>query len=412
MAIEALVRNVLNLLPDKSLMSNNVFIPSFARPIGSAFALAALMIICSQGIAAAYDVPLTPQAGSHWQKLPTEPYKGKQDDIYFVNQDVGFYINGKGNIWRSADGGRSWQNVLKQPGTYFRAIGMVDVRHGFAGNIGTDYFPGVTDSTPLYETTDGGDHWSAVTSIPGPTMHGICAIDILHPINGGHDESTAIIHAAGRVGGPAGLLRSLDSGKTWTNIDMTPWIAMIVDVKFFDAKHGVIFGGSDTDLSKSHAVIIATDDGGAHWKRVYESKRLGELIWKGAFPSRRVGYATIQNYDTDTKVTQRWLAKSTDGGKTWKELPLVDDKQVTEFGVGFANPDLGWVGTNKGGFETKDGGAHWDHVDIGRVVNKFRILPGGRHFTAFAIGSDVYKYSNEQMPISSETTAPVQVDKP
>lgn len=71
-----------------------------------------------------------------------------------------------------------------------------------------------------------------------------------------------------------------------------------------------------------------------------------------AFPTRHVGYATIQSYDTDPKSTQRRVAKTTDGGKTWKELPLVDDKEVTEFGVGFANADLGWVGTTKGGFET------------------------------------------------------------
>ena len=387
-------------------MSNKAFTTHLALP----FVIATLMAICSQGVAATNDAPLIPQAGSHWQKLPTEPYKGKQDDIYFVNQDLGFYVNGKGNIWRSADGGRSWQNVLKQPGTYFRTIGMVDGRHGFAGNIGTGYFPGVTDGTPLYETTDGGDHWVAVSNIHGPAMQGICAIDILHP--DARDQSSAIIHAAGRVGGPARLLSSLDSGKTWSNIDMTPWIAMIVDVKFFDAKHGVIFGGSDVDLSKSRAVIVTTDDGGKHWQRAYESKRPSELIWKGAFPSRRVGYATIQNYDTNAGVTQRWLAKTTDGGKTWKELPLVNDKQVTEYGVGFANPDLGWVGTNKGGFETKDGGAHWDHVDMGHVINKFRILPDGKHFIAFAIGSDVYKYTSEQLPISPDTTAPVPVAKP
>jgi photosystem II stability/assembly factor-like uncharacterized protein len=371
---------------------------------------AALLAVCGQGIAAANDAPLSPQTGSHWQKLPTEAYKGKQDDIYFVNRDVGFYVNGKGNIWRSSDGGHSWQNVLKQPGTYFRAIGMVDVHHGFAGNIGTGYFPGVTDSTPLYETVDGGDHWHAVAHIPGPAMQGICAIDVLHP--NAHGDMATIIHAAGRVGGPARLLRSVDSGRTWTNIDMTPWISMIVDVKFFDARHGVIFGGSDADTSKSHAVIIMTHDGGTHWERVYESKRPGELIWKGAFPTRQVGYATIQNYDTNPSVTQRWLAKTVDGGKTWKELPLVNDKQVTEFGVGFANANLGWVGTTKGGFETSDGGAHWSQVDLGRYANKFRILPDGQHFTAYAIGSDVYKYTSEQLPAEPAATTAIRIDKP
>lgn len=393
-------------------MLNDAFFFRSIMLARKALPFVALALACSQGVAFASDDSLTPRAGSHWQKLPTESYKGKQDDIYFVSQDIGFYINGKGNIWRSFDGGQHWQNVLKQPGTYFRSIGMIDARHGYAGNIGTDYYPGVTDSTPLYETDDGGDHWHAVTNIPGEPMKGVCGIDILHLDSVPHNNSVTVIHAAGRVGGPARLLSSLDGGKTWTNTDMTPWIAMIVDVKFFDARNGVIYGGSDTDVSKSHAVIITTHDGGAHWTRAYESQRPAELIWKGAFPTRRVGYATIQSYDTDPKSTQRLVAKTTDGGKTWKELPLVDDKEVTEFGVGFANAELGWVGTTKGGFETKDGGKHWEHVEMGRVINKIRVLPDGKHFTAYAIGSDVYKYTSDDLPVVPSTTATVKVDKP
>ena len=65
----------------------------------------------------------------------------------------GFYVNGLGRIFRTADGGRSWERVRDTPGTYFRAIGMLDARTGFAGNIGTDYFPGVTDTNPLYRTS-------------------------------------------------------------------------------------------------------------------------------------------------------------------------------------------------------------------------------------------------------------------
>lgn len=368
----------------------------------------ALLIAGSHAMAA--DAMLSPAPGSHWQKLSAEPYKGKQDDIYFVNENLGFYVNGKGNIFRSTDGGKTWQNVLKQPGTYFRAIGMVDSQNGIAGNIGTDYFPGVTDATPLYETHDGGDHWKAVSNLPGPPVKGICAIEVLHE---GHDPSRTIIDAAGRVGGPARLLRSTDGGKTWKNIDMTPWLAMVTDVKFFDAKHGFIFGGTDADTDKSHGVIVATEDGGTHWKRVYESSRGSELIWKGFFGSRLVGYATLQNYDTNPKVTQRLVIKTTDGGKTWKEIPLVDDKEVMEFGAGFANADVGWIGSNKGGFETHDGGAHWEPVDIGRYVNKFRILPDGhQHFVAFAIGSDVYKYTSEAMPASPASSGAVHIDKP
>lgn len=52
-------------------------------------------------------------------------------------------------------------------------------------------------------------------------------------------------------------------------------------------------------------------------------------------------------------------------------------------------------------------------MDIGRFVNKFRILADGhQHFVAFAIGSDVYKYTSEAMPVSAAASIPVHIDKP
>jgi hypothetical protein len=115
-----------------------------------------------------------------WQKLDTVAYRGKQDDIFFLNADLGWYVNGGGKIYKTIDGGKTWIEKLSQPGTFFRTVGFVNEKIGFAGNIGTDYFPGVTDTTPLYMTDDGGDTWRAVSAIDGPMVKGLCAIDVLH----------------------------------------------------------------------------------------------------------------------------------------------------------------------------------------------------------------------------------------
>ena len=97
-----------------------------------------------------------------WKKLTTEPYAGKQDDITFVDKNTGWYVNGYGKIFHTADGGTTWEKQLEQKGTFFRCIAFVDKNIGFAGTVGTDYFPNVTDTIPLYGTRDGGKTWKPV----------------------------------------------------------------------------------------------------------------------------------------------------------------------------------------------------------------------------------------------------------
>ena len=94
-------------------------------------------------------------------------------------------------------------------------------------------------------------------------------------------------------------------------------------------------------------------------------------------------------------------------------MPLVNDHAVREFGVGFVTPQRGWVGTSKGGFETTDGGASWAPVNLGRAVNKIRILQTGAELRAFAIGADVFQFAVP--PEGSAVSAPgavVPVGKP
>jgi photosystem II stability/assembly factor-like uncharacterized protein len=339
-----------------------------------------------------------------WKKLDTVAYKGKQDDIFFVDPDVGYYVNGAGFIYKTVDGGAHFTAKIQKPGTYFRALGFIDAQNGFAGNIGPDYFPGVTDSTALYQTHDGGDTWAAVPGLEA--VKGICAIDVLQVpfINAGHLDHRTIVHAAGRVGGPAWLATSLDGGATWKTKDMRAVAGMILDVKFLDARTGFVCAATDPDVEKSHALVLKTTDGGETWTKKYESARPYEDVWKCSFPSAKVGYATVQSYDTEVSPPPgappvdpaarrtRYVAKTTDGGETWTELPLTDDPKVREFGIGFADETTGWVGAMPGGFQTNDGGKTWTPADIGRATNKIRVLhtPGGG-VVGYAIGVDVYK---------------------
>lgn len=337
------------------------------------------------------DVTTLPEKG--WKKLNTERYPGKQDDITFINEKEGWYVNGYGSIYNTKNGGETWEKQLEKKGTFFRTIAFVDSLVGFAGTVGTDYFPNVTDSIPLYGTRDGGKTWKPV-DYKGPYVKGLCAIDIVREqyINHGKIDYKIHIYAVGRVGSPANMMVSHDGGATWTSNSMNNDCKMLFDIKMFDKNNGFVCAASDEDMEKSNALILKTSDGGKTWKKVYQSNRPFEGTWKASFPTKEVGYVTIQSYNPDPNVKQQRIAKTTDGGETWNEINLVEDAGAREFGIGFIDENHGFVGTMNTGYETKDGGKTWTKVNLGMACNKIRIYKDANGKTyGYAIGVDVLK---------------------
>ena len=253
-------------------------------------------------------------AGPSWMKLPTEPYPGKQDDIFFANEKVGWFGNGAGKVFRTTDGGDSWTKVWEKKGTFVRCLAFLDEKVGVMGNVGPGYFPGVTDTVPVYRTEDGGTTWTPVTSIAGDPVPGLCAFDIVQVpfVNAGNLDRRPRIIGVGRVGGPAAYIWSDDLGKTWKQGKLPEIATMAFDVHFLDEKHGFIASATDADVQNANALILATDDGGDTWREVYRSKRPFELTWKFSFPNAKTGYCTIQSYNPDPAASQRFVAKTED----------------------------------------------------------------------------------------------------
>ena len=339
------------------------------------------------------DTTVADAALPSWRKLETEAYRGKQDDIAFVNERIGWYVNGEGKVFKTMDGGETWRLQWHHPGTYLRCLAFLDEQHGWIGNIGPGYFPNVTDPVPLYETKDGGDTWKAVSSIEGPPIVGLCALQVLREpiVNAGQLETRTRLIGVGRVGGPVAMIVSDDLGATWQQIDIASHAAMAFDVHFFNRNEGFIAAASHADVAQSNAVILATADGGKSWREAYRSTRPYELTWKISFPTREVGYVTLQSYDPDPSAKERFVAKTTDGGRSWTEILLSSDPRVREFGVAFLDPLRGWVGAVPHGFQTIDGGASWEPAAMGNAVNKIRLIPTEAGHVGFAIGTQVHR---------------------
>ena len=88
---------------------------------------------------------------NQWVELPNSPEASRFNDIYFLNNNLGWAANGWGQIYFTNDGGLTWTLQIEQGQTHFRAITFLDEFRGWAGNVGVGEF-GSADSTNLYKT--------------------------------------------------------------------------------------------------------------------------------------------------------------------------------------------------------------------------------------------------------------------
>jgi len=327
-----------------------------------------------------------------WQVLTNSPtsLSFRHDDLFFINPDTGWVCNVDGFIYKTNDGGESWNTMVDNDSMSWRCIGFANGSKGWAGNLGTGNWSPTLDTYPLYETNNGGINWNRVETISGPLPPGICGIYVF---------SEEIIFALGRYHGPTTcFLKTTDGGATWTSTDMSLIAESLIDAYFVSPDTGIIVGAMlNEDGEHYNYQILRTTNGGADWTRVVRGNRDWQLCWKITFPSHDIGYVTVVNESVQDST---FVLKTIDGGLTWNEV-LFDDADVYLEGIGFFNDTIGWAGG--AGFdngETMDGGATWSNFITFNSLNRFRKV---NDTLAYASGKRIYKYSPDNIsPISEE----------
>ncbi len=311
------------------------------------------------------------QGELEWRLLQTSPgTESRHDDVFFVNENLGWIVNGQGYIYRTTNGGAFWHLQTDVP-EYLRSVGFADSLRGWTGTI-------LSFANPLYETSNGGETWSLVQGLPNPRPQGICGIWVV-------DDS--VVYCSGQYTGPAIVIKSTNRGTTWTSMDLAGLATGLVDCYFTSRDSGFVVGHIDS--SGDRGVILFTSDGGGSWVRRYSGIRTGEGCWKISFPSRDVGYVSIEDFS----ISPVYFLKTTDGGATWQDKLFLTTYE-SEQGIGFVTPTLGWIGGwGNPTYQTTDGGDTWQ--SFGQAwpnINRFRFLSDT---LGYAVGTRVYKYSRE-----------------
>ena len=345
-----------------------------------------------------------------WQALPNAPVSWRFDDMYFLNPQKGWAINPSynylfqnqyGRVFTTNDAGQTWTLLYDSSTTFIRSVGFADDLNGWFGNLGDS--TATPDTNFLYQTTDGGSTWQAVTNVTGIKPKGICGISVVND---------SIIYAYGRYYGPAVLMKTMDMGQSWITQSLSTQASGLIDGYFFGPDTGFITG---TYGSPPKALILSTFDGGVSWQVRHQSLRNHEAVWKIVFPSRNIGYATIQSYldGVGAYPDTTYFLKTTDGGLTWQEKIFKTNGFYELQGIGFINDSVGWVGGDccwAFNYKTIDGGNNWFpdnsfgvqappyNVYGGYAINRFRKFGDS---LMYASGNTIYKLQNTQTGIST-----------
>ncbi len=305
---------------------------------------------------------------AQWKKLNI-PNSGRYDDLFFINDSVGWAAGGpSGNIFKTSDAGQTWQ--LKATGLkYLRSIEFINDAVGFCGSLDSSF----------YKTTDGGNTWTDIANEITPKPSGICGLSA---------PTKNVIYGCGIWSSPAYVIKSTDTGKTWTSIDLSAYANSLVEVHFINADTGFV-SGMASPITKG-GVILYTENGGLTWTVKYESQRAQDYVWKIQSPDGKHYYASIESFPTSGNVR---MVLSTDSGKTWV-TKIVKNTYTYIQTIGFIDSLKGWTGGSSVLYETRDGGTTWSTITVGASYNRFVKINDS---TAYLTGEHVYKYSGDSV---------------
>jgi photosystem II stability/assembly factor-like uncharacterized protein len=262
-------------------------------------------------------------------------------------------ITGKG-VYKSVDAGKSWRHIGLDKTGHIGAVEIHPTNHNvvFVAAIGNAFAP--NPERGVFRTKDGGKSWEKVLFLSEQT--GAADLEFM-PSN--PDIIYATVWRAERKpwtiisgGEEHGIYKSVDGGDTWAKLEagLPSGIVGKIDLAVSPANPSLLYALVEAPAGKGG--LYRSNDQGESFTHVSKDKSL----------SIRPFYYTnidVDPQDTDIiYVMSTPYLKSIDGGKTWKRLnpPHGDNHDMW---INPDNPQL-FIQANDGGANvTHNGGKTW-----------------------------------------------------
>lgn len=322
----------------------------------------------------------TSDAGRSWRNVSDGFFGGSIGSVAVAPSDANVIYAGTGEktlrgnvssgdgVWRSTDAGKTWRFVGLADSHHVGRIRVHphDPDHVYVAAIG--HVSGPNAERGVFRSKDGGQTWQKVLFVNEHAG----AVDLcFDPRNPRILFATTwrVIrtpHSLESGGEGSGLWKSTDGGDSWTELSRKPGLPKgtlgIIGVAVSPAKPERVFAM----VEATDGGLFRSDDGGEKWTRVNEERNLRQRAWYYT----RV-YADPADADL-VYVLNVGFHKSDDGGKTFTTIgvPHGDNHDL------WIDPQdpLRMIESNDGGAGVSfDGGTSWSPNDNQPTAQFYRV---------------------------------------
>ena len=294
-------------------------------------------------------------------------------------------------MWKSTDAGKTWKHIGLEKSGQIARIEIHPTNPDIAWVAVQGQIWGPNEERGVFRTTDGGKSWQHVLKVSAETGATDLSLDptnprILYAAMWNHGRKPWFIKSGGTDGG---IYKSTDGGDSWDKLtgglpEMVGKIGVDVSASNPDRVYAII------EAEPEKGGLWRSDDAGETWSLINGHRVLHSRAWYYI-------HITADPVDEDTVyVLNVPMMKSIDGGKSWEKMKTPHGDHHDHWINPYNNKNM--INANDGGATvTFDGGKTWSSImnqptaQFYRVttdnLKPFRIYAGQQDNTTVGIAS-------------------------